>query len=159
MAQLLELENKTIRVNARGEWFHGDEALHPRVAELFRRHIVVDTDGTYILHLQHQRAPLVVEDTPFFVRQVSIEKSGTVIDHIDLQVSDGAVEPLDPATLRQGHDNVLYCTIRRSGRAVRCRFTQQLYHTLMLEAETTENGHVLTVGGQRWSIGKVEESP
>lgn len=125
-----------IRINADGDWLHGDDPLFPEAVQLFERHIVIEEDGVYWLRLGLSYVPLDVDDTAYFVRSVAIYKTpdGKAIERVELVISDGEQETLDPETLMQGPDNVLYCRINRCDYLVPCRFPPHYYHALALHA-------------------------
>ena len=159
MAYLLELPELPIRVNGRGEWLHGDQPLHPRVATLFARHVVPTPEGAYFIQIGAQRQPLEVVDTPYWVRACHVDAPGEALRAVKLRISDGAEELLDPTTLMQSEDNVLYCRVQRSHLLVPCRFTPAQYHTLALYMETEGEGFVLPVGAQRHALAPFDPRP
>ena len=98
----------SIRRNARGEWFDGDEPLaHPGICRAFDRWIARAQDGRYCLLNAVNWAYVEIEGAPIFVRRAWV-----VGETIDLHLSDDRVERLVPSTLRQGLDGALYCTVR-----------------------------------------------
>jgi hypothetical protein len=153
MAEWFELDELPIRLNARGEWFHGDRELHPRVAQLFARNLVPQADGTYQIVLGFNRQVVVVEDAAFFVRSVSCVPEDGPLERVEMLVSDERTEVLDPATLIQSPSNVLYAQIERGGRQVPCRFSPATYHTLALHFEMDDVGAYVMMGQQRYRIG------
>lgn len=153
MATLLEIEELPIRVNSRGQWLHGDEPLHPKVELLFQRSVRVNDDGTYRIEVGANKSAIEVEDVAFFVKSIRIFLSDErKIKRVQLKVSDGASEDLDPATLMQADDNVFYCRIRRDQFGVPCRFSPSAYHELVLYAEMQNSEIVLEVGGEFYDI-------
>jgi hypothetical protein len=157
VVDLLELDDRPIRLSARGEWLQGDQPLHPRVAQLFARSIAVEA-GRYVLRLRDWTSPIEVEDTAYFVRSSSLdaEPAGGVAG-IRLLLSDGAEERLDPRTLMQSADNVLYCRIRRGGQLLPCRFSPGQYHELVLAAGGDDG--TLTIAGARWRLSPYDPTP
>ena len=86
----------------------------------------------------------MIEDTPWVVTHVEADAAGgfTVV------LNDESREPLDPATLTVGADDVLYCRVK--GGAHRARFLRPAYYALMQHVEPTADGRgVLPVNGQR----------
>lgn len=131
MAQLLELEELPIRITAQGQWLHGSVPLHPRVADLFARHVVPMADGHYKIQLGHAQQPVQVADTAFSIRQILLEKDEQQrLCALDVVVSDGKKERLDPPILLQSTQNILYCLLMRHGVQVPARFTASQYHEL-----------------------------
>ena len=159
MAQLVEIEHWPIRLTARGEWLHGNEPLHPRVATLFAHSLVPELDGGYRIQLGYARQPVEVEDTAYHVRSVDLRRAGPALQTVMLHLSDGAVEPLDAASLMQSAQHVLYCRIERHGMAVPVRFTPQQYHMLGMDMEPMRVGFGLRLGGQMWPLGPYVRRP
>ena len=63
-------------------------------------------------------------------------------------LNDESREPLDPATLRVGAENVLYCRVK--GGAHEARWLRPAYYDLMRHAEPVAGGAVvLPVAGRR----------
>lgn len=160
MAYLVELEEHPIRVNARGRWFHGGEPLHPKVEALFQRHVTVDEAGNYIIQLEHRRAPLEVEDTPFFVRSIRCHRQGGELSRVELILSDGSREDLNPHTLMQSEDDhAFYCQITRGGCLVPCRLGTQHYHELAWDMAYEGERAVLHLGGGSYPIATYDPRP
>lgn len=153
MAKWFQLEDLPIRITARGEWLHGDEPLHPRVADLFARNLVPKATGEFYVQLGMAKQLLEVEDTAFFVRSVQVDASGAQVREVLLVLSDGTHEALDPATLHQGSDHVLYCGIIRRDVPVRVRFAPGQANSLGDYLQEDAEGIYWTVGGTRYAFG------
>lgn len=131
MAQLLEIEALPIRVTAQGQWLHGNVPLHPRVADLFARHVVPVADGHYKIQLGYAQQAIEVADTAFSIRQLHLEKDTEQrLCALEVLVSDGQTERLEAPTLLQSTDNILYCLLLRHAMRVPARFTASQYHEL-----------------------------
>ncbi|MBV8774985.1 MAG: DUF1285 domain-containing protein [Deltaproteobacteria bacterium] len=141
------IESGRISFRRDGNWYTDDERIdNPRIALLFSRSIKRNPDGSYYLQVADERAPITVEDTPYVVKTV-YEQDGAFI----IVTNDDEHEPLDPATLEVGRDNVLYC--RCKGGAFRARFVRNAYYHLSNnffcdEGETFS----LVVSGRRYPI-------
>lgn len=160
MAKWFLLEDLPIRVTARGDWLHGDEPLHPRVADLFARHVLPSPDGTYAIALGMARQPLVVTDTPYRVRRLrlGLDAAGA-LQEVRLHLSDGQEEVLDPSTLMQSADNALYCRITRHGLRVPCKLAPGQYHELALHAEVEGETARLRLGGKSYGFAPFSPLP
>lgn len=99
----------TIRLDEDGRFFHDgvridhralEEALHSWIA----RH---PDDGRYILTNGYDWTYFQVDDVPYMVRSVRVAEG-----LIDLVLSDGSVEPLDPSSLRVGKGEALYVKVK-----------------------------------------------
>ena len=94
-----KLRTSGIRVDRDGRFIHeGAEVTHGGLKSVLFRWLdrLPPPDGRYILRLDARRfAYLDVDDTPLLVRAARVDPAGAVF----LALSDGAEEPLDPATL------------------------------------------------------------
>jgi uncharacterized protein len=141
------IESGKISFRRDGNWYTDDERIdNPRIALLFSRSVKRNPDGSYFLQVAEERAPITVEDTPYVVKAVHENDGGfTIITNDDEQ------EPLDPASLEVGRDNVLYCRVKRG--AFRARFLRTAYYHLSNNF-FTEGGETfsLVVHGRRYPI-------
>jgi hypothetical protein len=146
-----EYQGGEIRLDKEGRWFHeGVEITHRLTVELFHRSIRRHPDGGYCLEVGYERAKIEVEDTPYMVKRVDLEEGGARI-----RVSDGTEEALDPATLRIGAENVLYCQVK--GGEFPARFLRPAYYQLMQGLRETERGYAVEIGGRLWKLSQSEE--
>ncbi len=159
MARLLEIETLPLRVTRHAEWLHGDAPLHPRVAELFARHVVPRPDGTYLVKIGFEEQPLEVDGAAFFVRRVELDERDGALVAAAVCLSDGAIETLACESLMQADDNGLYCRVERHGRGVPARFLSTPYNALMAHADLDARGPVLVAGGRRWPIRAFDAAP
>lgn len=164
MADVFMLTDAPIRVNARNEWLHGDDVIHPRVAKLFAQNVSMAEDGSYVVCLGRETQPIVVEDTPFWVTRMVVEpRAGQGayegLERVQLHLSDGSTERLDASTLMQSTEHTLYCRIERQGYLVPCRFTTQQYHTLAMYASAHGSGYALQVGQQAYTFAPYDRRP
>ena len=103
------VESGKISFRRDGNWYSDDERIdNPRIALLFSRSIRQNPDGSYFLQVAEERAPITVEDTPYVVKAIE----GDAPSGFTLVLNDDEREPLDPATLEVGADNVLYCRVK-----------------------------------------------
>ena len=102
-------------------------------------------DGRFILTNGYDWTYFSVEDTPFFVSGVRLS-DGVV----ELELSDGSSEPMDPSTLREGPDGALYLKVKDGQFDARFQPSAQLeLAPLLVEAD---GGVGLEIGGQRFSV-------
>jgi hypothetical protein len=104
-------------------------------------------DGRGRLEIGEDKADVVIEDTPWVVTAVDGDpQSGFAV-----VLNDDTREPLDPATLVVGRDDVLYCRVK--GGAYEARFLRPAYYALMRHAESAPGvGAVLAIGRRRVPI-------
>ena len=134
-----------IKFGKDGRWYSDDELIpNHAIGRLFSRALQVLPDGRARLELGEDRADVVIEDTPWVVTAVEggPDRGFTVV------LNDDSREPLDPATLRVGAENVLYCRVK--GSAHEARWLRPAYYALMRHAEPAAGGAVvLPVAGRR----------
>lgn len=136
-----------IQVNAQGELSHnGAPMIHPGILELIYQSVHYE-DGIYLLRIGEQSCQLEVEDTFFVVQRVA--PSG---DQVLLTLSGGAQEPLDPASLWVGDQEVLYCRVKGGG--FPARFLRQAYYQLAELFVEEGEGFALELGGRRYPLGQ-----
>ena len=155
MAQLLIIDDLPIRIGKDGQWLHGNDPVHPKVAILFAKSVYPLADGGYELRVAHQKAQVLVADCAFFIRSIELVRDeAKALMGIDLRISDGQRERLDPATLMMSDENVLYCRIHRHGFSVPCRFLQRHYYELVEAAEIEGELAYIEVDGRRFELSK-----
>jgi hypothetical protein len=131
-----------------GVWFDGDEAIdQPAISRAFDRWIELADDGRYCLKNSVNWAYVSIEGAPIFVRQARLLNAGC-----ELELSDGRVEVLDPATIAVDAEGAIHCRVR--GGTLWARFDHAAAMRLS-EALVDEGGAaVLLLGGQRWPFAE-----
>ena len=142
------VESGKISFRRDGNWYSDDERIeNPRIALLFSRSVRRNPDGSYYLQVAEERAPIIVEDTPYVVKALEGDAQGGFI----LMLNDDEREPLDAATLEVGADNVLYCRVK--GGAMRARFLRTAYYHLSPGFEADEaGGFSIRIRGRRYPL-------
>jgi hypothetical protein len=159
LSVLLLIDDLPIRLSADGRWLHGDEALHPKVAILFAKCLIPKENGEYELHVGQQKSPVLVSDVGFFVRSIRVVASADgEIEKVELKISDGTTQLLEPGSLMMSEENALYCRIQRHGFEVPCKFTAQQYHELALQAEFDGEFALLNVSREKYRLNNVYDS-
>jgi hypothetical protein len=150
-AWLEKLRQSGIRVDREGRFIHeGEEVGHEGLkAALFRwldRLPPGDPAARgrgYVLRLDERRfAYLDVDDTPLVARAARVDG-----DTIWLSLSDGADEPLDPATLSVDGDGVLRAWVR--GGRLEARLASSAVAALADLLTERDGRPTLTLGGRR----------
>ncbi len=102
----------TIRIDREGRFWHeGNRVEHPALEQALRTWIARHPDdGRPILTNGYDWCYFQVDDAPFRVDALRIEG-----DLVTLVLFDGSEEPLDPATLSLGEDEVVYARVRAGG--------------------------------------------
>ena len=133
-----------IKFGKDGLWYSDDEVIpNQAIRRLFSRTLIVSPEGRARLELGEDKADVIIEDTPWVVTRVD----GDASSGFRVTLNDETVEPLDPASLRIGVDNVLYCRVKNA--AHEARFLRPAYYELTRHAETDAGGEaVLRVAGR-----------
>ena len=128
-----------IRIDKEGVWYYkGAEMFRKEIVNFFYQNLRRDESGNYLIELENDRCYLEVEDTAFVVR--SVRQALSEIDGgrvFFLLLSDDTIDLLDPATLRVGKDNVMYCSVKEN--RFEARFLRPAYYQLAGEIEYDEN--------------------
>jgi len=138
-----------IKFGKDGLWYSDDEVIPNRaIRRLFSQALRMLPDGRGRLELGEDKADVLIEDTPWVVTAVE----GTPTTGFTVVLNDETRERLDPASLRVGPENVLYCRVKGGHEA---RFLRPAYYDLLRHAEPDERGRVvLPVGGRRVPLGE-----
>jgi hypothetical protein len=149
------VESGKISFRRDGNWYSDDERIdNPRIALLFSQSIHRADDGSYFLKVGDERAAITVEDTPYVVRTLEDDELGGFL----LVLNDDTREPLDPATLEVGEDNVMYARVKQ-GR-FRARMLRNAYYHLADRLEADHQGRiVVNLRGKRYPIGGAGGAP
>ncbi|HXJ37514.1 MAG TPA: hypothetical protein VMS22_26095 [Candidatus Eisenbacteria bacterium] len=131
-----------------GRWYCDDEIIpNKAICRLYARAMTIDADGIARLRLGEDEAHVTIEDTPWVVVQVE----GGPARGFQILLNDETLEPLDPATLRVGPDNVLYCRVKDARHEA--RFLRPAYYELMRHCVPGPEGTlVLPVGSLRVTL-------
>jgi uncharacterized protein len=100
----------TIRLDGEGRFWHEERRVeHAGLSAAFHSWIARHPgDGRYILTNGYDWTYFIVDDAPYFVRNVRIEE-----ERIWLVLSDGTEEKWEPATTRVGSDGALYAVVKQ----------------------------------------------
>jgi uncharacterized protein len=138
-----------LSIDGDGRFLHrGEPITHARTLEVLHRSLRRLGDGRYEVAIGRERAYVDVPDAPYAVRGVTLVPDAPPALHL----SDGTVEPLQPATLALGADGVLRCAVKGGHRA---RFTRAGHVSLGLALDEDPPGsdrYVLVVNGVRHAV-------
>jgi hypothetical protein len=131
-----------------GRWYCDGEAIpNKAICRLYAKAMTIDADGTARLRLGEDKAEVTIEDTPWVVTQVE----GDPVRGFVVRLNDETLEPLDPATLRVGAHDVLYCRVK--GGRHEARFLRPAYYELVRHAIVgAEKRLELPAGGRRYPL-------
>jgi uncharacterized protein len=129
-----------IRIDADGRFWHeGTPVTHERLARALASWIDVDPEtGRYILKNALQWCFIRVDDAPIVVRSAAFAGDG-----VELSLSDGTTERLDPGSLALRGD-VPYCRVR--GGKLPARFSPQAAFVLLERVVEKDGAPVLQLG-------------
>lgn len=136
-----------IRRDRHGRWFDAGVLIeNPAITRAFDRWIDRAPDGRFCLKNDVNWAYVEIDGPPIFVKDANVTEAG-----LDLVLSDGRIEALDPKTLRVDDDGFLFCTVRDG--TMEAQFTSQAAFRLESRLGEDDEGLYLTVGGERIRLG------
>lgn len=119
-------------------WTHQGEAItHERTLAVLSAGLEVRDDGEVIVRVGPHWAYVEVADTPYVVRNVLAIGDAARPVTLELALSDGTREALDPATLRLEGDSVLRCRVK--GGHADARFSRAAWHNLLPLLQPSED--------------------
>jgi len=146
-----------IRIDKEGTWsYRGAEMFRREIVNFFYENLKQEPSGRFLIELPGDpgdRCYVDVEDTAFVVRAVYEKRSANILpESFMITLSDDTVEALDPATLRIGEANVLYCSVK--GGIFSARFSRAGYYQLAdhIEYDADNDVFYLTVNDRRFDI-------
>jgi hypothetical protein len=144
------------RIDREGAWHYGGNEIPRReLVRILYQNLHRDEEGRYFIEIGPQRCSVDVDDTAYSVWAVYWTERGVQTqDRIQLLLSDGSVEELDPGTLRVGRENILYCRVKRS--RFDARFSRSSYYRLAerIEYDPSRNAHCLRLRGRTHYIAE-----
>jgi uncharacterized protein len=150
-----------IWIDREGDWYHrGAPMERADIVGHLCRHLGKDqSTGRFVIRMGNQECYLEVEDTPLVITRVlrkggeqgGAERYVLSIKHLD------EAEPLDPASLWVGEENVLYCVVKPE--RLPARFLRPAYYQLaeFIQEDQARGGFYLPVGGRRYYIREGKE--
>jgi hypothetical protein len=147
-----------IVIDREGDWYYQGSRMHRAdIVSHLCQHLGRDEpSGLYIIQMGKQRCYLEVEDTPLVITGVLHVEKKENEGHEQLLLSLKYIDisqPLDPATLWVGSENVLYCRVMEAG--IPARFLRPAYYQLaeFIQEDKEQNLFYLSLGGKRFYIG------
>ena len=139
------------RIWCDGEWYDAPEIYRAFYETMTRD----EGSGRLYATCMGERCWIDAVDTPFVVDFVNVEtpdpSDARSAKSVTLRLMGGVEEPLDPATLRVGPDNVLYCRVKDARHEA--RFLRPAYYELMRHCVPGPEGTlVLPVGSLRVTL-------
>lgn len=132
-----------LRIDVNGDWYDDDvQITHAGILANLRGNLRHDAEGYFMQ--TRVRIPVDVEAAPWAV--VRIERRG---DALHVLLNDGTDEPIDPATLRIGRDNVPYCTVKAG--QFEARLSRAAAFQLLALSEP-EGGDIVRIGGRTYPL-------
>ena len=142
-----------IFVSKEGKWFHkGAEIIHRPIFLWMIQSLEKTEDGLFIIHMNHQKCFLEVEDTPLVVQRVDWIQDGPEEQaHIRITLNDESREILDPGTLSISSESVLYCTVKNN--QFPARFLRPAYYQIAENiTEDNSGGFVLKLNDKEYPV-------
>ncbi len=136
-----------LRIDGEGRWFHGGiEIVRKDIVRLFSAGLKRLDNGSYVVTVGNDEAPIVVEDAPFVALRVEAHAGG-----LRLLLSDDSRETLLVETITFRDGNIPYCLVRGN---LEAKFSRQAYYQLaqFIEYDEKHGSYYLSIGGKRRKI-------
>ncbi len=143
-------EQSGLSIDMEGRLCHqGDPITHARTLEVLWGSLSRRQDGRYLVQIGRESGYVRLEDAPYGVRGVTVERGWPA-----LHLSDRSVEPLDPATLTLDREGVLHCLVKGGEHRARYTRSAQIDLGLLLEEDPgAAGGFVLRLGERTFRVG------
>jgi hypothetical protein len=143
----------TFRIDREGIWRHeGQEVTHPGVLRNLYDNLRAE-GGSHYLQVGPRQIPVDVDDAPFVVTRVeSLPASGDTGPSLRIHLTDGSVEPLDPADAWIGRNDVPYCRVKTGRFVARFAVAAWLQLAGFVEEEAGTGRLTLVLGGRRTTL-------
>lgn len=156
-----ELLSCGIVIDREGDWFYrGSPMQRADIVSHLCQHVRRDeSSGRYIIQMGKQRCYLEVEDTPLVIASVLYDRSAEGQEELLLSIKHFEhTEPLDPASLWIGEENVLYCKV--TGDEIPARFLRPAYYQLaeFIHEDQGQDRFYLLFRNKRYYIDKLSTS-
>lgn len=140
----------SIRRDALGHWFDGQTPIeHGNLSQSFAGWVDRAEDGRYCLSNDINWAYVEIDGPAYFVEGLSFG------DGVELQLSGGRREALDPATLMVDAEGVLWCRVR--GGRLSARFENHAANLLAGRLEEDAEGIYLLLAGAKFRPAEVAD--
>ena len=118
-----EVENE-IKIDKEGNWFYnGAQIINRNILSHFCDGLENDNNGGYLLRVDKETSPVIVENTPFVV--VDAVKNEDVLK---IQLNDETVETLDMGSFFIDRNNVPFCRVKDG--QFHARFLRKAYYRI-----------------------------
>ncbi len=152
MSSLKSCPDSGIAIDKEGNWFYqGMEMWRKDIVKYFYEHLKKDETGRYYVEIGSEIGYLEVEDTPYVVKSLEIQP-GKGGEQVELLLSDGTKEILDPQTIHVSKDNVPYCQVK--GHSFSARFSRPAYYQMaaLLKHDPAQGEFYLSLNGNKYNI-------
>ena len=127
-----KVENE-IKIDKEGNWFYnGAQIINRNVLLLFCGSLENDVSGGYLLRVDKETSPVMVESTPFVVVDVAKDKGV-----IKIQLNDETVETLEMGSFYIDKNSVPYCRVKKG--QFPARFLRKAYYRIAEYFEQDED--------------------
>jgi hypothetical protein len=141
------------RIDREGAWRHdGVEVTHPGVLRNLYANLRADGEGHH-LQAGPLRVPVHVDDAPFVVVRA---EPGTDPGTIQVHLSDGSQEPLEPRTLVLDRRGIPYCRVKGGGFRARLSVPAWLQLAARIEVDPGSGEPTLVLGDRRFALRRAE---
>jgi hypothetical protein len=142
------------RIDREGAWRHEEvEVTHPGVLQNLYANLRVDSTGHY-LQAGPFRVPVQVDDAPFVVVRAETGDPRA----IDIHLSDGSRETLDPATLSLDRRGIPHCRVKGGQFGARFSVAAWLQLARKIKTDPGSGVPVLVLGDRQVPLQRAEDT-
>jgi hypothetical protein len=141
-----KVENE-IKIDKEGNWFYnGAQIINRKILSLFCDGLENDNNGGYLLRVDSETSPVIVENTPFVV--VDAVKNEDVLK---IQLNDESMETFNVESFFIDRNSVPYCRVKKG--KFPARFLRKAYYRIAEYFEQDEDERFfVTLGKERFYI-------
>jgi uncharacterized protein len=145
-------EQSGLSIDLDGRLCHrGEPITHARTLDVLWRSLERQPDGRYLVRVGRESGYVRIDDAPYGVRGATFDGGRPL-----LYLTDGTVEPLDPATLTLDRAGVLHCRVK-GGHPARFTRSAQLDAGFAMEEDPASAGrYVLRLADGTWPVAEAE---
>lgn len=138
-------------IDGHGNWFcEGNPVTDKDLLKILSASIF-EKEGRYYIRCEGEIHPVEVEDAPLWVKYLHIRRNQKgEIEAIDIELTDGRLEPLRPETMWIEGESGLYCLATRKN--LKTRFGKIAYYELANNLTCQEEVYTLSIKGRNFII-------
>ncbi len=141
----MDWSDTEIRIDRDCNWYcDGTRMIREDIIELLSRNVVVDEDGNWLIKLENQSYPVIVEDVPFLVKGIARDGNS-----LRLVVNDNRQLNFPPGGIELKND-IPYISLFNN--RLDAKLSRNAFWKLSQYVREENNKYVIVYGGKKWPI-------